>query len=147
MVEIRPFEPADIDGLRLQGQQLGEMAGLPHWQAMAREAASAGPAWTGRHDGRVIGCAGLAIPWRGRAMTWCLLGRDIPPRAWTGIHRAVRHRLAQLPAIGVRRVEAETALGWAPAERWMILLGFEPEAVAPCYGPDGRDFVRWRKLL
>lgn len=146
MVEVRPFHPDDIDALALQDHQLGEMARLGDWRATAREAGAAGPAWTGLHQGRVIGAAGIVLPWPGRAVTWCLLGAAIPPLAWTGIHRAVRSRLAQLPALGVRRVEAETAAGWPPGERWMVMLGFEPEGVARAYGPDGRDFIRWSRI-
>jgi RimJ/RimL family protein N-acetyltransferase len=147
MVDISPFMPADIAELNVQSEQIAELTGLVHWQAMARAAAEAGPAWTGRHHGRVIGVAGLAIAWRGRATTWCILGHDIPKPAWIGIHRAVRARLAQLPAIGVRRVEAETAIGFHQAEHWVRLLGFEPEGIARRYGPDGRDFTRWGLLL
>lgn len=146
MVEIAAFLPEDIDALDPQRQHLLEAADAD-WRAMAKLAGERGPAWTGRHQGRVIGCAGFALLWQGRAAAWCLLAPDIPRPAWLGIHRAVAARMAQLPALGVRRVEAEAQFNFLPGNRWLRLLGFELEGLARRFGPDGSDFNRYARLL
>lgn len=145
MVEISDFEPADIEDLVLQTQQLAEMA-MVDWRGMVRAAATVGPAWTGRLDGRVIGCAGVSLSWRGRAHAWCVLSDGIPRCAWVGIHRAVADRLERLAELGVWRLEAETALGFRPGIRWLTLLGFEREGTARGFGPGGEDFVRFARV-
>lgn len=146
MVEVTGFDPADVDALQPQAQQLAEMAAIADWRAMVRAAATHGPSWTGRLDGRVIGCAGVSLSWRGRAHAWCVIGEAIPPRAWIAIHRAVRARLDQLPALDVWRLEAEAAFGFRPGIRWLEMLGFEREGLARGFGPGGQDFVRFARV-
>lgn len=146
MVDITAFDPADAGLIVPQAQQLAEMAVLPDWRAMVCNAARSGPAWTGRLDGRVIGCAGIALSWRGRAHAWCVLADAIPAPAWIGIHRAVKSRLAQMPALDVWRIEAEAASGFHAGRRWLRLLGFEYEGRARGYGPGGEDFDRYARV-
>lgn len=147
MLEIAGFRPEDLDLFVPQARQAMEAAaGGEDWRAMAKLAARSGPAWTGRLDGRVIGCAGFALLWNGRAAAWCILGQDIPKAAWLGIHRAVVTRLAQLPALNVRRVEAEAQWGFLAGNRWLRMLGFEHEGLARAFGPGGEDFHRYARI-
>lgn len=146
MVEIAPFRPEDIDQIDPQRQHLLE-AQAADWRAMAKLAGNSGPAWTGRIDGRVIGCAGFALLWQGRAAAWCLIGQDIPKRAWLGIYRAIETRIAQLPALGVQRLEAEAQFAFLPGNRLLTMLGFEREGLARRFGPDGSDFNRYARLF
>lgn len=146
MITVRPFLPEDVDRIEPQHQQAIELATVGDWRHMTRYAAQVGPAWTGELDGRVIGCAGFAMRWQGRASAWFILGRDVPRVAWVGIHRAVRERIAQLPALGIWRLEAETAQGFVSGARWLEMLGFEHEGLARGYGPGGEDFRRYARV-
>lgn len=143
---VTPFDPADLAGLVPQHAQALEAVGVADWRAMAACAASQGPAWTGRLGGRVIGCAGVALLWPGRAHAWCWLACDIPITAWPAIHRAVMRRLAQLPALGIRRLEAEAAFDFRAGNRWLRMLGFQDEGLARAFSPCGRDFVRYARI-
>lgn len=146
MVEIRPFRPEDVDQLQPQYAQEIELASAGDWRHMTRFAAEVGPAWTGVLDGRVIGCAGFAMRWKGRASAWCIIGADVPRGAWLSIHRGVVARIAQLPALGIWRLEAETMHGFIEGARWLRLLGFEHEGLARGYGPGGQDFGRYARV-
>ena len=138
---VDPFRPWDTWSITPAWDQPGV-----DLRDMAVQAAAAGPAWTGRWDGRVIGCAGFALLWPGRAQAWCLLDIEVPRRAWLGIHRAVRERLAQAPSLGVWRIEADAAFGFTEASRWLDMLGFEREGIARRFGPDGSDFIRFARV-
>ena len=146
MLDIRPFQPGDVDALELQHQQLAEFVTIADWRGMIREGARRGPAWTGWLDGRVIGVAGITLHWQGRAQAWCALAPGIPKPVWVGIHRAVATRLAQLRELGVVRLEAETMRGFLAGDRWLRMLGFEYEGTMRCYGPGGEDFGRYARV-
>ena len=47
----------------------------------------------------------------------------------------------------VRRLEADTALGFGSGSRWLRMLGFEDEGVSRAFGPDGADFRRFARVL
>lgn len=147
MIEFRAFEPDDLMALNLQPQQAMEMGALPGWRELGHLCHGAGPGWSGVIDGRVVGSAGFAVHFGGRAEAWCFLSDGIPMRAWVALHRAVASRVAQLSALGVHRVEASAAVGWLPGRRWLELLGFECEGVMRAYGPDRRDFFRFARVL
>jgi hypothetical protein len=144
MVDFRAFETADVERFDCR---MAELAGLDDWRGMILKAAGAGPAWTGWHAARPLGCGGLALAWRGRAQAWCVLAPDIPRTAWPAIHRAVARRLAQAAEVfELRRIEAEAMFGYPPAARWLRLLGFEAEGVMRNYGPHGEDFLRFARV-
>lgn len=147
MLSFREFRPDDLAALEIQHQQSLEMMGVADWGAMGVAAAERGPAWTGTIGGRPVGCAGFALMWPGRAAAWCLLACGIPRMAWPAVHRAVKSRMAQLPALGIHRVECEVAHGFLAGHRWVRMLGFDHEGVMRAYGPDGRDFHRYAKVF
>lgn len=146
-VVIRGFEPLDLTVIKLQAQQAAEHEALPQWTQAGPAMHAAGPCWTAELQGEVIGCAGFLLHWRGRAGTWCVIGVDIPRHCWVALHQTVITRLRQLPALGVRRVEAESQVGFLPGARWLEMLGFEREGIARAYGPNGADFIRWARIL
>jgi RimJ/RimL family protein N-acetyltransferase len=148
MFEITPFQTSDAVHLDPQHQQAVEMGPFPDWRAQMECLRHAGPCWTGRLDGQVIGAAGLILHWHGRASVWCMLNQGIPRRVWPAIHAAVRARIALAQTdLHLHRIEAEAAWGFLPGLRWLRLLGFEQEGLARAYGPDRRDFVRFAKVM
>jgi hypothetical protein len=147
MIDIAPFEPGDLFEIDLQPQQVAEMAGMGDWRALADAMLAAGPAWTLRHQGRVLGCGGVGVLWRGRAEAWCFLANDIPKRVWPALHRIVVRALDKAQAdIPVRRLEASCAYGWPQGRRWLEMLGFGEAHLARCYSPDGADFWRFARV-
>jgi hypothetical protein len=147
MIDLRPFEPSDLAEIELQPQQAAEMAALGDWRALGEALLAAGPAWTAQHRGRMIGCGGVGVMWRGRAEAWCFVAAGVPRRLWPAVHRTVVRTLDGVAReIGLRRIEASCAYGWPPGRRWLHLLGFREEGLARCYGPDGSDFWRFARI-
>lgn len=143
MVEFRPFAPADLD---LITPLMEDMPAMGDWRGMVTSCAAFGPAWTAWWGARPLACGGIATLWRGRGQAWCVIGADIPKTAWIGIHRGAMARLRIQHAGGMRRIEAEGHAAYAPALRWLGMLGFQPEGLAKSYGPNGEDFWRFARV-
>ena len=138
---VREMTPIDLYRIRI------ERPTQPMWREMGGSMLKAGPCWTAVRHGQVMACAGLVLHWQGRAGTWCLISADFPRRAWPWLHKAVMHLLPQaMRELRLHRVEAETLAGWEPGALWLRKLGFRSEDIAPCFGPDGADYVRWSLL-
>lgn len=103
MVILRQYKAADMMSVLAQGAR---QPGMPHHTTVAELAKlkeSKGPAVTAVIEERVVGCAGLEIPWPGVAEIWCVfvddidrytmqLGKVIRPliRQWREEHNLVR---------------------------------------------------------
>jgi RimJ/RimL family protein N-acetyltransferase len=98
--------------------------------------------WTGLVDGHVVGCAGLAECWPGRAEAWTLLADDAFG-VFRQIHRTVRDVLAKSPW---HRVEMKVDASHDAAIRWAEHLGFVREALMRKYTADQRDVYLYAKV-
>jgi hypothetical protein len=138
-MRVEPFAPAHLEGLVLQPHQAAWKAALT--EEDRRRLTEAGRAWTGFTGRTPVVCAGLLDLGGGRAEAWALLGRDAG-RRMTAITRAVA---CGLRGAGFRYVQAHTAMDFAPARRWVELLGFDFAAVLPRYCDDGGDAELWTR--
>lgn len=147
MIDLAAFEPDDLREIELQPQQRAEMAAMGDWRALGAELVRAGPAWTARHGGRIIGCGGFGVLWRGRAEAWCFIADGVPKTLWPALHRLVVRALDRVADdMGLRRIEASCAYGWPAGRRWLELLGFGEAHLARAYAPDGRDFWKLARV-
>lgn len=147
MIDVAPFEAADLGEIEVQAQQAAEMASVGGWQALAEVLAKAGPAWTLRRDGRILGCGGVGVLWAGRAEAWCFLAAGIPRTTWPALHRIAARTLDRVQdELALRRIEASCAYGWPPGRRWLEMLGFGEAHLARGYAPDGRDFWKMARV-
>lgn len=92
--------------------------------------------YTGRVNGRVVVCTGVAeyAPHRGEG--WAILDRDCKKEFLT-IHRVVRRFLMACP---LKRIEATIDLDFPQGHRWVRMLGFKLEAERmKGYRPNGDD--------
>ena len=141
---LTAFRPEHLAVLRLQPAQASFGAYLD--DLAYAETLAAGQSFTGLHDGRVVGCAGVVELWDNRAMAWALLGAGAGAH-FVQIHRAVSGFFKQAKW---RRIEATVDVDFEAAHRWMAMLGFEREGRMRAYASDGRDQdlyarVTWRK--
>lgn len=141
MIEFRPYLPADLEWLDLQGAQtyLQATLGDPDYR---RELVSR-DSWTVTVDGRAAGSGGLAMlePWR--AIAWMLIGREIPPFAWVAIRRQCATVMQHARARGITRIEAEVPLTFQSGHRFAMLLGFAFEGLAPGRGLNRETYARY----
>jgi RimJ/RimL family protein N-acetyltransferase len=141
MVSFRDFRPDDLGAIELQAGQR-YMDAVPDW----RHQGAGLTGWSAEADGKLLGCAGFAHPWEGRAVAWAVISRHVQPRHFLRIHNFVRARIADLEAVGMRRIEADCMAGFLASSRWLLALGFEIEGRAKRFSPDGRDFLRWARV-
>lgn len=102
----------------------------------------AGPAWTAFDDVGVIGCGGIMYEHQTLGTAWTLL----TPRSgsfMTPLHRYARRALTQCPLV---RVQAHVDPGFAPAVRWIEMLGFVREGLLRKFTPQGRDMLLFARV-
>jgi hypothetical protein len=139
-MRVEPFAPAHLEGLVLQPHQAAWRAGLD--PGALGWLGAPGAAWTGLRGETPVACAGLLDLGGGRAEAWALVGADAGV-AMTALTRALARGLSASP---FRYVQAHTAKDFAPARRWVALLGFRFAAVLPRYCDDGGDAELWTKV-
>jgi hypothetical protein len=139
-MNIIPFEPEHFQALRLQSQdlRLAPHFTLQYWDVLK----SAGPAFSGEVDGRIVACAGIATQFTGMGTMWAAVAADASP-SFVRLHKCAM-RLLQLTPL--RRIEATAEADFSPACRWLELLGFQSEGLMRAYGPDGRDHWRYARV-
>jgi RimJ/RimL family protein N-acetyltransferase len=138
---VRPWTLGDTDRIKLQPAQ-EYMKGWGMLSADLTDLSNAGLAWTGEHDGVIIGIAGLAPQWENRALAWTLISDSAGPH-FRNIHKAV---LRMLEVSDFRRIEANVDVGFEAGERWMKLLGFKYEGYLTAFRPDGADMLMYARI-
>lgn len=133
MIDVAPFRAADLQ--EIMEQKL--MAYLSKYITDKQRQEMEGPwSFTGRVNGRVVICGGVALYWEGRGEAWAIIDRNVKIE-FLRIHRAVQRVLDLCP---LRRIEATVDVGFKPGHRWMRMLGFKMEAaVLEAFRPDGRN--------
>lgn len=135
--EVVPFRAAHLEQLTLQPAQAAWRGRIDGETGAALEAS--GMAWTLLVGPRVIGCGGAIDRGGGRGEAWALLAQDAG-MTMLAATRAVRRYFQTAP---FRRIEATTAVDFAPAARWTRMLGFESEGRMRAFCDGGGDAERW----
>jgi hypothetical protein len=144
-VRFIPFAPEHLRHLEVQPEQQGERAATLCDPEIAGGLRNRGVALTALGDtdqaGRavVLGCGGVLHRWHGVALAWALVGSLALPREWLAITRRVESVIHAAHRAGVWRIEAQADAGYAPACRWLELMGFEREQLLEGWSPLGRD--------
>lgn len=141
-MRIEPYSPAHLEALLLQpAQEFARplLANPDYRQALAVP----GMAFTALDGDRVLACAGLMPLWEGRAEAWALMSHDLRSH-FLGIHYATKRFLN---ACGMRRVEAAVDAQFGCAKEWIEALGFKFEGPLASYTPDGRDCLRFARVM
>lgn len=139
MIRVDPFHPFDLIDLPLQASQ----ADLPADRvAFGEQRAACGRSFTIRDapGGRALFCGGTIVTHANLATLWSVVAADAGPRMMA-ITRRVRWFVDALPHA---RVDAMIRGGFAPAARWVEMLGFEKEALLADYYENGDDAMIYR---
>lgn len=133
-MKVVPFHMEHLARLDVQEAQRAEFE--------RSAVASFGDAHTALVDGHPVACAGLLELWPGRAWAWALVGRDAGPHMLSITH-AVREQLQRSP---FRRIELAVDATFGNGCRWARALGFDLEARARAFMPDGRDAFLYSRV-
>ncbi len=106
-----------------------------------------GPAYTAMIDGKVLGCAGVVIPWPGMGIAWVTFDKSIE-RYGLWATRTIRRMFNDIiKGLHLYRVEAVVLTDNIRNQRWIEMLGFTKEnGTARAYTPDGRDVLRYELI-
>ncbi len=114
---------------------------------LAMEKEQNGPAFTAIIDDKVIGCAGIVIPWPGMGIAWVVLDKAIEHHGvW--MTRVIKHVIRDaMSGLGLYRLEAVVLTDSVRNQRWIELLGFTREnGMAKNYMPDGHNVYRYELI-
>lgn len=138
---VRPWEKGDTARIDIQEAQayMGTMTNL---DMDFTDLSKQGFAWTGEHDGQIMGVAGLLPQWENRAIAWAVLSKHAGSH-FTHIHKAVYKYLVHAPFC---RIEAHVDVGFENGVRWMKMLGFEMEGYLKAFRPDGADMLLFARI-
>jgi hypothetical protein len=131
------FDPAHLAAIADDAAEVGARPLLA-----TVDPAALGPAKLARtvfHGERPVAAGGYVEMGHGVALAWGVVG-DLPHGAGLALTRLVSRRIARS---GYRWVEAHVTAGFDRSVRWMHSLGFAPVNGAACFGPDGREFLRF----
>ncbi|GIK50358.1 MAG: hypothetical protein BroJett013_30550 [Alphaproteobacteria bacterium] len=139
MIRARPYCAGDLALIEVQPEQTIEARLALDGGADA--AAQCGVAYTIVRAGVPVACGGLMPLWRGVATAWGF-ATPLDGRLGVAIRTQVRAAIGALEAAagGLRRIEATARADFAAAQRFLVALGFEREALLRAYGPDGGDY-------
>jgi len=143
-ISVTPYRAADAAAVTLRPEERAAFVGLD-LPAVWHQYETAGPAWTLRVNGEVIGCAGLMLAVPGRACAWLLRGQALEAHALTAV-KAIRACFAQaVREYGLVRVEFTVLAGFGPGQRFAEWLGFtrETDGLARRGAVNDADLVRY----
>ena len=97
-------------------------------------------------DGEVVAMFGLAMRWQGVADVWAVV-TDGARGHGCQLTREARKLVDRYAfELGLWRMSALVHEGVPEYQRWICLLGFEPEGREHMGAPDGADFIRYTRL-
>lgn len=134
MFEILRFEPDHI--IPLLAEEMNRQYMDWYYTGYAHKLKQNTVCFTGRMNGQVLICAGIAPLWPGRGYIWCVLSEHIRAHS-ISVYRGARRWLKAQP---YNRLEMDVPVDLEIAHRRAEWLGFNLEIKrARKYMPDGGD--------
>jgi RimJ/RimL family protein N-acetyltransferase len=146
-VTLEHFQRAHVREMQVGVQAQAETVNVPNLDHAFTIFERGGPAFTGRIDGRIIGCGGLVLfAWPGVAEAWVMASEHAPEYALSW-HKTFQFLLQRMIGeYGLYRIQAEVQADFTRGRRWIEALGFQSEGEMPRFGPNRETFVRYAYL-
>ena len=143
----KPFELEHVRGTLAVSSELGLDSLLPHfteddWRAIR----DGGEVFSGFHNDRFLGIAGVSLKWPGRAEVWALVGAQLSKRDMLWVTIEVIEFLEFTHDRGYRRLETTVAADHEAGHVWAEKLGFRAEGLLGCYGLEGQDHQMYARI-
>jgi len=138
--EIRPFKADHLWGLK----------GVVNFGRLMKEARTvyeSHPGWSGFCDGKLIASIGIIVPYPGLGEAWAVI-TPLGHQHALWLHRHVKSGILSLSeALKLRRLQATVKANFPEGRRWAESLGFVAEAILEGWGPDGSDYVMYKRMM
>lgn len=147
MMKLLPFHRSHAQMIELSASQkplMLSMLGDP--VELAERYAAGGTAFTGVHEGAVVGIAGLVVLWPGVAEAWALMSDRIEGLPFQVTRAIARGLFMEAQNFGLHRIQAVVAADDERAQRWIEILGFRFEGLMRAYGPDRSNYLRFARI-
>jgi RimJ/RimL family protein N-acetyltransferase len=132
-VEFRPYQAGHFD--LLMQKPCRRFFGGKFEPEYADALEKAGESWSAFVSGEIVGCAGLAQLWSGRAIGWAFLS-DETAEHMLAITRKTKDVLQHS---AYRRIEAHVDAYFPAGRRWAEMLGMSREGFMRQFSPNGDD--------
>ncbi len=118
-----------------------------HIKELAQARENNGQCITGVVDGRIVGCGGIDLMWKGVGEVWIMLVSEVdkyPVKAY----EVIRDGLDKLiKDNNLWRVQAWGRIGFDASHTLFRHLNFVPEGIARKYGHDGTDYILYGLII
>tara|TARA_B100001142_G_scaffold283367_1_gene296399 strand:+ start:28400 stop:28852 length:453 start_codon:yes stop_codon:yes gene_type:complete len=108
---------------------------------------SLGSSFSFVNNGHIIAAFGLKKMWKGHWHIW-FFGTDKVHKDGLKIIRFVER---QIPILvrekNIKRIQTQVHADWIRAQRSIKILGFIQDGFFKHYGPDGSDYINYRRLF
>ena len=142
-IEVTPFRAADAWALVPGSHTADTLSRLPNLDQAFQQYETAGPAWSCRVDGQLIGCAGLLRMWPGVAHGWFLASIAMREYPKTVLSLMRQHLPEVLATEHLIRLQAEVQTDFHVGRRFLEHLGFVSEGDMRRFGPGGETYTRY----
>jgi hypothetical protein len=141
MIKVRDFKADDMMAVLRDGicecnlQHMGN----DRLRELAEKREKEGVSYTGEVDGKVVGCAGVDIYWKGVGEIWSLISshlRSNPKQTYRCIKEGLR---IIVECYAVRTLLAYARADFPEAQRMLEHLGFTQKCRIENYNPDHTD--------
>lgn len=145
MIKLIPYAPAHMDILTPTAADLERYGELS--SKIDNPLADHGISFTGLADGRVLFVCGILPVSRHTGFAWSIIGQHAPAHGLR-VFRAIKRQMeTMMETLTLHRVETANLVGATQHHRWCELLGFREEGPLWQYDDQGRDYIRFAKLM
>lgn len=137
-LDIRPFQKGDADAMLTMESLFcrTEMDKLPEQ-----------PAYTARHEGKLLACAGVKIYWPGVGEAWAFISPEIVNYKRELLHYMRKYIAHIAETEGLWRIQVVVRKDFPQGLRLARHLGFEMEGKMEKYGTDGVDCFLFSRIF
>ena len=144
---IVPYQPHHYNCLNLRECDLSTISCIGNVGDRLKSIGLYGPAYTGIHNGVVVGIAGVMLFWRGVGEVW-LVGSTHLTKCRIDFHKTVmRGLLMVVKGLGMRRLQGIISVNYPDNIKWLKRIGFKYEGTLEKYGADGSDCEMLARLF
>ena len=106
-----------------------------------------GYAFAGLWHGQPFACAGIVPQWKGRAIAWSVISKDVSRYNMLWMTRQVLGFFDEVESrLELRRIEITVIEDFMAGHRWAKMLGFKWEGAMECYDPEGNTHIMYARV-
>jgi hypothetical protein len=144
-----PYEPHHWGMLKdnLREYDVESLNCLGNYEHRLSVIGSYGPAYTGVHNGKVVGIGGIMLFWRGVGEAWLVGSKQISSIKMDFHKTIIRVIDTVSKGLNIVRLQGVIPVRHSRFIRWMEISGFEYESTMEKYGANGEDCVMMKRIM